>query len=428
MNIRLRNVKIIDPGSELNERKTDLFIYDGKIRLSADGLPEPDRDITYQGLCVSPGWFDLKAFFSDPGHEYKEDLYTGAACAQDGGFTDVLVMPNTDPVIQNKNDIKYISSRRPEDTVRLHATGAVTIDTKGEALTEMLDMYAAGAVAFTDGLKPVWNADILLKTLQYLQKFQGVLMTTPSDKYLSMFGQMHEGKISTMLGMKGIPALSEEIVVMRDIQLLTYAGGKLHFSGVSTQGALRQIEEAKQRGLSVTCDVSVAQLSYTEESLLSFDTNYKSEPPFRSEEDRLALVDAVRSGLIDAVVSSHQPQDEESKKCEFDLAEPGVIALQTVFPMLVSELGSNNLDIIVKCLAYRPRQVLGMEVPAIREGSEACLTLFHPDVKWIYDLSTNLSKSQNSPLLGQEQEGKALGIIAGNAAHIQDSILTQPHD
>ncbi|MFA0960856.1 dihydroorotase family protein [Roseivirga sp. BDSF3-8] len=427
MNVRLRGVTIIDPGSQHHGEKTDLHIYDGKISF-VDRSVDFDQEIGMDGLCVSPGWFDLRASIPDPGHEYKEDLFSGAACAEAGGFSDVVVLPNTEPVIQSKNDIRYVTTRYTEGPVRLHAAGAVTINTAGESLTEMLDMHAAGAIAFTDGEKPIWNSDILLKSLQYLSQVNGVLMSRPSDKYLSLFGQMHEGKISTMLGMKGIPALAEEIIIRRDLQLLRYAGGRLHFSNISTSGGLTLIKEAKQEGLAVTCDVAVAQLAFTEDALLSFDTNYKADPPYRSQKDRQALLEGVVNGSVDAVVSAHTPQDEESKKCEFDLSSPGIISLQTTFPMLLGQLGSDQLEVIVERLAHGPRKVLGMESLSIKEDSSACLTLFNPETKWVFDSTANLSKSQNSPLLGQELTGKALGVINGNKTYFDQAILIQHHD
>ncbi|MCL4161252.1 UNVERIFIED_CONTAM: hypothetical protein GTU68_031419, partial [Idotea baltica] len=281
---------------------------------------------------VSMGWFDMRANFNDPGYEHKEELNSGLKAAAVGGFTSVALLPNTNPCIETKNDVGYLMSKNQSSVTQIYPLGAVTKGCKGEDFTEILDMHAAGAVAFTDGENPIWNTDILLKTLQYLQKFDGLLMNRPEDTYLTAFGTMNEGITSTLLGLKGMPGLAEEIMVNRDIELLKYAGGRIHFSNVSTAHALRQIAKAKKKGLNVTCDVAAHNLIFDDSVLSDYDTNYKVNPPLRNKRDLKALERGLNSMNIDVIVTAHSPQDEESKKLEFDHADFGMLGLQTFFP------------------------------------------------------------------------------------------------
>lgn len=409
------------PHSDRNGQQVDIWIGDdGRIKeIGAVVSARKVEEVDCTGQFVTLGWFDMRAQFHDPGHEYKEDLRTGASLAQAAGFTDVAVLPNTQPVIQTKNDLAYVKGRvREADALcRVHPMASVTRDAKGEELTEMMDLYHGGAVAFTDGTQPLWHTDILLKSLQYLQPFDGLLINLPQDKWLSMFGTMNEGMTSVSLGMKGIPSIAEEIMIERDIRLLEYAGGKLHFSCVSTGGSVDLIRKAKSRGLNVSCDVAIYHLIYDETAVEDYDTNFRLSPPLRSKEDRQALIQGLIDDTIDCIVSNHCPQDEESKKLEFDLADHGMISLQTFWPWLVSIKDQLPLDIAVEKITRAPRKVLGIELPTFEVGSEACLTIVHPDKRWRYDRQTNLSKSMNSPMMGQELTGRVTAVLRGTSIH-----------
>jgi dihydroorotase len=296
---------------------------------------------------------------------------------------------------------------------------AVTRNVAGEELTEMIDLHHAGAIAFSDGEYPLWNTQVMLKALQYMQKFDGLLMNKPEDKHLNTFGLMHEGLQSTMLGMSGMPPLSEEIVVQRDLKLLAYARAsatghtpRLHFSNISTAEAVAHIREAKKRGLEISCDVAAHQLYYDDTTLASFDTNYKVNPPFRDQHHQKALLKGLQDGTIDVIVSSHSPQDEESKKCEMDMAAFGMIGLQTFFPLVNSLVSSSlPLEMLVEKFTEVPRRLLRLAVPKLEKGTDANLTLFSPEASWVFDNENNFSKSNNSPLLGAPLRGKALGIF-----------------
>lgn len=424
MDILLKQVEIVDRQSPWHGKKVNIGLKDGRIVAVGDEEPEAEKIIDAQGLMLSIGWADMQANFADPGHEHKEDLTSGASAAAKGGFTDVALVPNTNPAVQSKNEITYIHSRNGRLVTQLHAIGAVTLDTKGEELTEMIDMYEAGAVAFSDGENPLWHTDICLKALLYLQKFDGLLINKPYDRLLTAFGTMHEGVNSTIMGMKGMPSLAEELAITRDLDILTYTGGKLHFSNISTAGSVELIRKAKEWGLDVTCDVAAHQLMFNDGSFPDFDTNYKVNPPFRTQTDVDALVEGLRDGTIDVIVSGHSPQDEESKKLEFDNAEFGIIGLQTVLPILVYLGDKLDLASALEKITVAPRKRLGLEVPKIEVGEEANLTLFDPKEKWVLDDRTNKSKSKNSPFYGKELVGRPLAVFNKGKYMIDERLLS----
>lgn len=411
MSLLITGATILDKNSKHHLKKRNVLVERGIVKYVGTDKPNSRQTINASGGFVSPGWVDMQALMGDPGLEHKEDLTTGSEAAAAGGFTDVMVLPNTEPVLQSKNDMKYILRHNATSLVQLHPSAAITRDAKGEELTEMIDLNEAGAIAFTDGINPVWNSDILLKSLQYTQKFSGLVINRPQDKWLSMFGTMHEGVNSTLLGMKGIPSIAEEITIKRDLELLAYGGGRLHFSNVSTKKAVKLIRKAKKDGLQVTCDVAAHQLLFDDSYLLDFDTNYKVNPPFRSKSDITALKKGLLDGTIDCIVSSHNPQDEECKKLEFDLADFGLLGLQTVLPMLAKVADELSWELLVDKLTSHPRDILGLDNKGIQEGAEACLTVFDPQASWTYDKSSNYSKSDNSPLFGQEVTGKVLAVV-----------------
>ena len=411
MSVLITEAKIIDPGSTHHGKKKNILIQKGKIKYIGLDTPMASKVLSGKDCLLSSGWFDMKANFCDPGLEYKEDLVSGASAAAAGGFTEVALVPNTEPVIQSKNDIQYLQRSNKNSLVQLYSLAAITKNAAGEELTEMLDMQAAGAVAFSDGNNHIWNTDILLKALQYVQKFDGLIIDQPQDKWLSLFGKMNEGVNSTLLGMKGIPAIAEEIAVARDIEVLRYAGGKLHLSNLSTAGSVDLVKKAKKKGLQITCDVAAHQLLFTDEYVAEFDTNFKVSPPLRTKKDTKALIKGLKDGTIDAIVSSHEPQDTESKKLEFDHADFGMLGLQSVLPILIRLNDKISIEKLIPNLTSLPRSIIGLEQPSIVEGQVANLTLFNPHEQWEYDEASNYSKSDNSPLLNQTLTGKVLAVF-----------------
>lgn len=414
MALLIKKAKVLDPTSPFHLQEVNLLVDKGMIKDIGPDLVQTDIDeLDTEGAYVSAGWMDMQAHFCDPGLEQREDLYTGRRVAEAGGYTEVLLVPNTVPVVQNKNSIKYLTEGNKQHLVQLYPQAAVTLNTEGEELTEMYDLHYAGAKAFSDGLRPLWHPDILLKALQYLQPLEGLLITRPEDKYMALYGQMHEGEISTMLGMKGIPALAEELTVLRDLQILRYAGGRLHFSGISTTEALNHIREAKKEGLQVTCDVAIHSLIWTDKDVQHYDTNYKVQPPLRDEMHQIALLEGLKDGTIDAIISAHRPQDTEGKFMEFDLARFGMISLQTMWPALRQLQAMVPLELLIDKVTARPRRILNLPEIRIKKNQEANLTVFHPEMTWTFDGDSNLSKSQNSPFLGSTLRGKVLATVRG---------------
>ena len=415
MNILLKGIKIIHPTSRFHNQTTNLFIQDGRITYIGPEEQSADQVVSEADLCASVGWLDMRAWVGEPGLEYKEDFNSVARAAAKGGFTEIVLMPDLQPVVQTKNALSYIRQQSGALSVTFHATGAVTVDVLGKDLTEMIDLNQGGAVAFTDGDHSIQQADVLVKALHYVQYFDGLVMQRPRDKYLGQLGLMHEGIVSTRLGLKGIPAMAEEVIITRDLQLLEYSGGKLHFSLLSSAGSVDRVREAKAKGLAVTCDIASYQVAFTDEDIIHFDTNFKVDPPFRSQQDKEALIKGLRDGTIDALVSAHKPQDTESKKLEFDLAEFGIINLETAFAVANTYLNQElSLEEIIRKFTTAPREILNLESPEIKEGVPASLTLFNPSRKWTPQPEATASKSDNSPFYSTELQGQVFGILHKN--------------
>ncbi|GAB3513833.1 dihydroorotase [Emticicia fontis] len=423
MKTLLKSVKIIDNKSDLNGQIKDIFIEEGKISRIADIIEEKaDKIIEGENLHVSIGWIDMRVSPKDPGYESKEDLSSLCKAAAAGGFTKIVTLPNTKPTVQTKESIAYYKGFSKTQLVDILPAAAVTKNCEGKDFTEMLDLNNAGAVAFTDGEHPLWNADILLKTLQYLYPINGFLMNHPEETTLTLFGQMHEGIESTLLGMKGIPSTAEEIIVMRDLKLLEYAFSQitekkadsaLHFSTISTKKAVELIREAKAKGLPVSCDIAAHQLAFTDADLKEFDTNLKVNPPFRTKADIEALQAGLADGTIDSIVSDHNPQDEESKNLEFDMADFGIIGLETAFA--VANTYSNlSIETLIEKLTNNPAKLLRLAEETIQEGSLANLTIFNPDLEWTFTEKDIRSKSKNTPFVDQTFKGKVIGVINKN--------------
>ena len=410
---------MVDPTSVHHGNRVDIRIKEGKIVEIGNGLDGEEQKVEGEGQFVSSGWVDVMANFCDPGEEFKEDLDSGCAAAAAGGFTDVVLAPNTTPPIDSKNDIQYILKHNIHSLTQLHPLGAITLGCRGEELTEMIDLHHTGAVGFTDGINPVWNTDILVKALQYVQFFNGLVIDRPEDRWMSALGLVHEGTQSTLIGLKGIPSVAEELMVQRDIQLLKYAGGRLHLSSISTAGAVELIRKAKDEGLNITCDVAAINLRYDEEVIKDFDTNFKVKPPFRTYSDREALKRGVQDGTIDLIVSSHQPQDSESKNLEFDLADYGIAGIQTfIADLIASDLGPVNE--LIGSFTHKTREIFGLEKCSIEVDQIATLTVFSPEQSWNFSQTNAHSKSHNNPLLGKEIKGKVICTINNHQIRTYD--------
>jgi dihydroorotase len=421
MKILIRSAKIICKSSDFNGQTKDLFIENGIIRQIGDVIIlEADEIIEGEDICVSVGWFDMRVHAKEPGHEYKESLESMETTALAGGFTEIALLPNTQPVVQTRESVNYL--KRSGEKVKFYPMAAVTIKCEGKDFTEMIDLHEAGAVAFTDGEHAIQNPDIFLKSLQYLTQFGGVLINHPEENSLTHFGQMHDGSVSTFLGMKGMPQMAEEIMLMRDLKLLEYVmqtpfidnfteKSILHFSCISSAESVNLIRMGKEMGLPISCDVAAHQLCFTENNLIDFDSNFKVNPPFRTQEDVEALWEGLYDGTIDVIVSDHNPQDEESKKLEFDMAEFGVIGLETVFSSVNQYNQNLSLGEIIEKITDNPRKILQLNSPQIEGGVKANLTVFSESIEWIYEEKSIISKSKNSPFIGKKLKGKVLKVI-----------------
>ena len=422
MEILIKSVEISDRSSEFHKKRRNVLIKNGIIADITTRNISASKTIDAQKLVMSIGWCDMRAHFCDPGNEAKEDLQSGRLAAVHGGFTDVVVQPNTNPVVATKNEVSYLRSGNEQNLTQIHVIGAVTRDTLGTELTEMIDLHQAGAVAFSDGMEPLWHTDVFGKALQYLQKFNGLLINRAEDKMLSAFGQMNEGVQSTMLGIPGIPRLAEELMVARDLALLEYYGGRLHFANVSSEKSLNMIKAAKKKGVKVSCDVAVHQLLLDDSLLVNFDTNLKVNPPLRGKKTIKALLNGVNDGTIDVLVSDHRPEDDEGKKLEFDLAAFGITGIQQMGSMLQKISEHVPMEILLASITTRPRELLGLNIPLIEKGEPAVLTLFDPNRKWRFDEKTNQSKSRNSPFFGMELTGKAVAVFNNGKVHLDNDI------
>ena len=417
MTVLLQHVRIIDPSSSHHQTVNDIFIESGIITGIANSLErQAYHVIKGDNLHVSPGWLDVFANFADPGYEFKETLDTGARAAAAGGFTDVFVIPNTRPAIDTKSQVEYIRRKSETLPVDIYPIGAISKNTDGKELAEMYDMLASGAVAFSDGLQPVQSAGILLKALQYVKAFSGVVIQVPDDKSVGSNGLMHEGIISTRLGLPGKPMMAEELLVARDIKLARYAGSKLHFTGVSSPRSLEYIRRAKDGGIDVTCSVTPYHVYFCDEDLMNYDTNLKVYPPLRSKQDMHALRKAVADGTVDSIATHHMPQEADSKVLEFEYAKNGMIGLETCYSVLKTVLPEVPETKWVELLSINPRKIFGLPQPLIAVDQPATLTMYNPAATFTFTNEGIHSKSKNSPFVGKNLNGQIIGIM--NKQHL----------
>jgi dihydroorotase len=420
MRILIKQAIIVSAASPLNGLSKDIFIQNGVITTIADEITEnADRVIKEEGLHISIGWMDSFAHFCDPGFEYRETLETGTAAAAAGGFTDVMMIPNTNPVVHTKSQVEYIVQKTNLSGVKVYPIGAVTKNAEGKELAEMFDMANSGAIAFGDGTNPIQDGGLLLKALQYVKTIDGTIIQIPDDKSIGTGGLINEGIISTQLGLPGKPAMAEELMVARDIKLTRYAESKLHFTGISSAKSLEYIKRAKAAGIKISCSVTPYHLFFCDEDLQQYDTNLKVNPPVRTNEDRLALVQGLLDGTIDFIASHHIPQNYDGKVCEFEYAKNGMIGLESLFGAVWSMVnGEWSIENLVERLSVSPRLIFGLAIPEIKEGADATITLFNPGTIFNFDETGIKSKSKNSAFIGRQLKGKVIGIIHGDKIYL----------
>ncbi len=418
MKVLIKQARIISPSSPHHGKTMDILVNEGIILRIADKIEEATAQIVqHPQLHVSIGWVDLFAGFGDPGFEHRETIESGAAAAAAGGFTTVLITPNTQPVVSTKTQVEYIKQKGRLLPVDILPIGAITKQAEGKELAEMYDMQASGAVAFGDGWQSLQHAGILLKALQYVQAKDALVIQLPNDQSIAPHGLMNEGITSTQLGLPGKPAIAEELIIARDIELLKYTQSKLHITGVSTKKGIERIQQAKHEGLKLSCSVTPYHCFFCDEDLVNYNTHLKVNPPLRTREDMMAVREAVASGVVDCIASHHHPLHWDEKNCEFEYAKNGMETLEAVFGAMHSFAPS--LDRLIEQLTTQPRTLLGLPLPKIQEGEAACLTLFNPSEAYTFNASMIQSASKNNAFIGQKLTGKVLGILNKNQLVLQ---------
>lgn len=412
MKILIKSAFVVDAQSSFNKQTVSILIENGIISKIAKNIT-PDTDtqiIELNNLHVSQGWFDSSVTFGEPGYEERETLNNGLQTAALSGFTGIAVNPDTNPLIDNSAALAFLKSKSAFHATKLLPVGNLTSRAKGVDLAGLYDMQCNGASSFYDYKKPVSNPNLLKVALEYAQGFQGLIQSFPLDKSIAGKGIVNENISSTQLGLKGIPALAEELQVARDLHLLEYTGGKLHIPTISTLKSAKLIKEAKETGLDVSCSVAAYNLILDDSNLKEFDTNFKVSPPLRTKEDCKGLIDAVIDGTIDMITSDHRPMDIENKQVEFDNAYYGSIGLESVFGALLTVL---PLEVVVEKLTVGKSR-FGLDSTSVEIGNKADFTLFDPSKKYVFNKENILSTSSNAMFLNHELLGKAYGIFANN--------------
>ncbi len=409
--------KFIDSSKE-NDGNFDLLIIDGKI---ADIRPEisPPRDFDgevfdLENKLIFPGFLDMHVHFREPGREDEETLLSGAQAALAGGFTSVCTMPNTQPVTDNREIVDYIIDEMKNHLVSVYPIAAITKGQKGEELVEMAELVEAGVVAFSDDGKSVANSLVLRRALEYARMFGIPIIEHCEDAALTEDGVMHEGFVSTNLGLIGIPAVAEEVIVARNIMLAEFTNSKIHIAHISTKGSVELVRRAKDKGIVVTAEATPHHFTLTDEAVNSFDANFKMNPPLRSQDHVLAIIDGLKDGTIDAIATDHAPHSVEEKEVEFAAAPFGIIGLETAIGLIIQHLvkpGILTWNQVVEKLSRNPHRILDLQEPKIKVGESANLTIIDPEATWVVDKTKFKSRSKNTPFHGWKLTGKAIGVV-----------------
>lgn len=409
MTILLKSATIIDPKSEFHNAKVDILVENGTLTRIAENIQrEAEEIVELENLHVSQGWFDPSVSFGEPGYEERETIAHGLQVAAKSGFTNVVLNPLTNPVIDTSSLVEAVLNKAKNQATTMLICGALTKHSDGIDLAELYDMHQHGAVTFGDYKSAIANPNLLKIALQYAQNFEGLVQSYPQDNSIAGKGTVNEFENSTKLGLKGIPALAEELQIARDLFILEYTGGKLHIPTITTAKAVELIANAKSKGLDVTCSVTVHHLTLTDDKLSEFDSNYKLQPPLRTQTDVDALRQGLKDGTIDMVTTDHCPMDIERKNVEFDNADYGTTGLESAFGIL------NSMFTTEESIDFLTRGAKRFHATSenIEEGSKASLSLFQPTGEGTFSKKDILSTSKNSAFIGESTTGKVYGVVS----------------
>lgn len=412
-----RQVTVCDPRSSFNNQVKDVLVIDGIISAIENSIPN-DKHQVIEGkdLLLMPSFVDIGTWVGEPGKEDREDFRSASKAALAGGYSHLVVLPSTSPAIDNKSGVEFVSNQNQD--IHFSVLGAISKQIKGEQMAELYDMHAAGALGFADASKGLANEGLLLRALQYVKAFDGILLQQPDTPSLSNGGMMHEGKVHVTLGLKGIPALAEHLAVKRDIELCKYADSRIHFLNCTTKESLNQVKEAINSGLKVSAGISSLYLLLNDESLTEFDSNCKLFPPLRDKEQVESMKQAVLDGTISVISSGHTPRAIEEKAVEFAYASTGSINLETCLSALITAFDNTiSNDKIVELMSHNPRKLLGLAISSIEVGQQVDLTLIDRRYNTLFSQSDIKSKSKNSALLGKQLQGKVKGVFTKNVWH-----------
>ncbi len=415
MKIILKNLTLINPDQNLNQ-KSDLLIVDGIIKKIGNLTPDDENKTEVYDfknkICV-PGLFDMHVHLREPGREDEETVETGSNSAAAGGFTGVACMPNTNPAIDSAEVVKFVIEKASKHLVDVYPIAAVTAGRKGENLSPMYELIEAGAVGFSDDGDAVKSASILRTALEYSADFNTPIIEHCEEPSLAG-GAMNESFTSTYLGLPGIPTVAEDLIVMRDIMMAEYTGGKIHVAHISSKNSVELVRQAKKKGLRVTAEVAPHHFTLTDEAVKSYDTNTKMNPPLRTKSDLDAMIEGLKDGTIDCIASDHAPHSLEEKEMEFQYAPNGIVGLETQVGLTLSELYHKkhlSIEQVIEKLSINPRKILNIPVPQIKEGEVANLTIIDTDLVWTVDIKKFKSKCKNSPFDKRLLTGKAIASI-----------------
>lgn len=426
----IKNVRVIDPALSLDE-VADILIDGQIIAQVGKNIECADAEIFDRDGCIAvPGLVDIHVHLRDPGQEYKETIETGTAAAAHGGFTGICSMPNTNPTTDNATTIDYVLDKAAQaGHCRVYPSGACTKGLKGESLSEMGDMVLHGAVAFTDDGRGVQNSGVMRRVMDYAKMFNKVVMSHCQDEDLVGPGQVNEGVVSTRLGLAGWPATGEELQIQRDIALSELTGCPIHIQHITSARGVELVREGKARGIQVTCEVTPHHLVLNEDDITTtYNTNLKMNPPLRSKADNAALIEGIKDGTIDCIVTDHAPHADHEKAREFELAPFGMTGLETLLGVILTYLvdpGLITYNELVELMAIKPREILRLDQVTLKQGSVADITIFDPEVTWTVQSDDMYSKSHNSGFLGYTLKGRATDVFVGGTVTCKDGVVVE---